>query len=89
MRMEDEMKAITLRHVPEPLASRIEERAKRTGFSLSRTVIEMLSEQTGVAKARIHHDLDHLIGTMSAEDVAERDAEIAAQRSIGLPPTPA
>ena len=62
------MKTITLRDIPPPLANKIEERSKRRGTSLNRTVIEMLEESTPSSKPVIHHDLDDLAGTWTKEE---------------------
>ena len=75
------MKAITLRNIPEPLARRIEERATRSGSSLTKTVIEMLIEKDQ-PEGRLYHDLDHLKGTWSAEEADAFDAELAMQRAV-------
>lgn len=76
------MKAITVRDIPEPLAKRIQERAKRTGTSLNRTVIEMLDERTSDKSRGPYRDLDHLAGTWSPEEWKDFQGTLSEQRRI-------
>lgn len=76
------MKTITLRNLPETVARKIEERAKRTGASYNRTVVAMLEESIGEEKPKEYHDLDFLIGTWTKEEADEFDRHLAAQRQI-------
>lgn len=75
------MTAITLRNIPPKLQEAIQQRAGTTGLSLNRTVIRMLEEALGQSR-ELHHDLDHLAGTWSAEDGAAFEAALAEQRRI-------
>ena len=78
------MKTITLRDIPPELADKIESQAKRNGTSLNRTVIQMLrsSEEPSQIGSRTYHELDHLIGSMSAEEAEELNKAILEQRPI-------
>ena len=77
------MKAITLRDIPEPLAKKIEDRSKRRGTSLNKTVIEMLEESSSSHKAgRVYTDLDHLFGTWTKEEADEFDQFLKEHRTI-------
>ena len=78
------MKAITLRDVPKPIADKIHEEAKRTGASLNKTVIRMLSQTLTEppANPQTYHSLDHLFGTWTEEEADEFDAHLAEQRQI-------
>jgi plasmid stability protein len=76
------MKAITLRNIPEQLAKRIEERARRSRKSLNQTVIEILDERTSVNKQQLYHDLDHLVGTWAEDEAKAFNTELEAQRGI-------
>jgi hypothetical protein len=79
------MTAITLRNIPTKLRETIERRAGREGLSLNKTVIHMLEEAAGqrpAAGRELHHDLDHLAGTWSAEEAAAFDAALADQRRV-------
>ncbi len=79
------MTAITLRNIPAKLRETIERRAGRDGLSLNKTVIHMLEEAAGqrpAADRELHHDLDHLAGTWSAEEAAAFDAALAEQRRV-------
>ncbi len=74
------MEAITLRDVPAQLAREIGERTRARAAGLNRTIVEMLEEGTERKDPRNHHELDHLFGTLSAEEANEMDRAIAAQR---------
>ncbi|HBL29432.1 MAG TPA: hypothetical protein DD490_21580 [Acidobacteria bacterium] len=77
------MTTITLRNIPLGLQKVIEQRAQTAGLSFSRTVIRMLEEAAGQnATPTLHHDLDHLAGTWTAEEAAGFDAALAAQRKV-------
>jgi hypothetical protein len=76
------MKAITLRDIPGPLARKIEERSKRRGTSLNKTVIEMLEESTSPSKPTVYHDLDDLAGTWTQEEAEEFDRRLQEIRTI-------
>lgn len=78
------MKALTLRHLTPELARAIERKAHEAGTSLSGAVIALLEQATGLAKKRriVHHDLDHLIGSWSAEKARAFNEDLARQRKI-------
>jgi hypothetical protein len=68
------MKAITLRNIPLKVQKVIRDRARRERISVDRAVIELLEERVAVpqrGKDGLYHDLDHLFGTMSAEEADE------------------
>lgn len=80
------MRTITIRNLPVELRERLEAEANREGTSLAQTVIRLLLQATGLnrspnRRAR-HHDLDELAGTWGAEEAAEFDEALAAQRRI-------
>lgn len=71
----------TLRGVPPDVDRALRDQARREGRSLNDVAIEALRWGTGLNGAkRVHHDLDHLIGTW-VED-PEFDRAIEDQRSI-------
>ena len=76
------MKAITLRDIPAPIAERIEREAKRSGKSLNRTVIDLLTDDSRNSKSRTYHDLDHLIGMWSNEEAEEFNRLLSEQRTV-------
>jgi hypothetical protein len=76
------MKAITLRDVPEPVAQSIEQRARLTGKSLNRTVIEMLEETVARNNDGSFPELDQLFGSWSKEEADEFDAILKEMRQI-------
>jgi len=78
------MTAITLRNIPPKLQEVIRKRARTDGLSLNKTVLRMLEEAAGqrTTGPELHHDLDHLAGTWSAEEAADFDAAFAEQRRV-------
>jgi hypothetical protein len=82
-------RTITIRNLPADLETRIEAMAREEGASLAQTVIRLLMRATGLrppegrdGKPASHHDLDALAGTWNAEEAAEFERALAAQRSI-------
>jgi hypothetical protein len=83
------MTAITLRNIPRKLQEVIRRRADTEGASLNKTVIRMLEEAAGgraTTGRELHHDLDHLAGTWSAEEAAIFEAALGEQRKIDPEP---
>jgi len=80
------MKAITLRNIPANVAKAIQDKAREAHASMNRAVVLLLEERLGLGtdkkKERIHHDLDHLMGTWSAEEADEFDRALREQRRI-------
>ena len=78
------MKALTLRHLKPELARAIERKAHEGAMSLSRAVIALLEQATGLARNRkvVHHDLDRFIGAWSAEEARAFDKSLKEQRRI-------
>ncbi len=76
------MKAITLRGISPELAHEIEARSRRNGTSLSRAVLDMLSDRAGQTGVRRYHDLDHLFGRWTQDEADAMDAAVAEQRLI-------
>ena len=80
------MKAITVRDIPPEVARQLAERAQASGASASRTIVKILEEyfQGGAAPRgeHLHHDLDDLAGSWSAEQAADFDTALQEQRTI-------
>ncbi len=79
------MNAITLRGVPPELERLILRRSAESGESLNRVVITLLEQGAGLRRKPrpvLHHDLDRLAGTWSAEEAAELDRDLAEQRRV-------
>ena len=79
------MKAITLRNIPPKVQKGIRERARRKRISANRAVIELLEERLEVPRRGedgLYHDLDHLFGTMSAEEADELQRFVMEQREF-------
>lgn len=71
----------TLRGIPAAVDRALRRRAKDTGKSFNQVAVEALTEGAGLGPVT-YHDLDFMIGSMSVEEAAELEAEIAAQRRI-------
>lgn len=88
--MMQSMKAITLRNLPPAVSREIEERARKSGLSLNKTVLRLLEERLlpkdTAGKALLggqrHHDLDDLAGAWSEEEAAEFDRALSDERRI-------
>ncbi len=78
------MNAITLKDIPLQVQEAIRQRADAEGLSLDRAVLRLLEETTGRASSsrELHHDIDHLAGTWSAEEADGFDRALAEQRGI-------
>ena len=79
------MKTITLRNLPPNLDNAIRKRARAKGISVSMAVIDLLEEHLTLEKtkrAELHHDLDDLFGTWTADVAAAFDEALAKQRTI-------
>lgn len=81
------MKALTVRDIPPEVARQLAERARARGASASRTIVKILEEyfRGGRDEQRndlLHHDLDDLAGSWSAEQAAAFDASLREQRTI-------
>lgn len=75
------MTAIT-RNISAKLQKAIQKRAGADGLSLDGTAPGMLEETEQRDRRELHHDLDHLAGTWSDEEVEFFDAALAEQRHI-------
>jgi hypothetical protein len=67
------MTTMTLRGIDDTLATSLKELARNEGISLNALVLRIMREATGVEKRKrsaLHHDLDSLAGTWSADDEA-------------------
>jgi hypothetical protein len=83
------VKTITLRRIPRDLARFIEKRARASGQSLARTVIELCAEGAGLRKPEepvLHHDLDALAGTWTEEEASVFETALREQRKIDAEP---
>jgi hypothetical protein len=79
------MKTITLRNIPRDLAKVIEKKARASGQSLARTVLDLCKEGAGIrrpAQPALHHDLDALAGTWTEEEAAAFESALREQRKI-------
>ena len=65
------MTTMTLRGIDETLSQHLKELARQEGISLNALVLRLVRSAAGVDKktrTALHHDLDGLAGTWSAED---------------------
>lgn len=68
------MATMTLRGIDEAIAKALKERAKKEGTSVNALTLKLIKEKLGIEKKKRcvpHHDLDHLAGTWTDQDVAE------------------
>ncbi len=79
------MTTMTLRGIDEALAQTLKEQSSREGVSLNTLALQLLRKATGLDKPKrvvMHHDLDRLAGTWSAEDAASFAATTASLATI-------
>lgn len=79
------MKAITLRGLPPELGKLIVKRAAESGQSLNRVVIDLLEQGSGLRRKPrpvLHHDLDRLAGSWSAEEADAFEQDLTRQRRV-------
>ncbi len=65
------MTTMTLRGIDETMAQALKEMARNQGISLNALALRLIREAAGIDKKKrtlLHHDLDKLAGTWSAED---------------------
>jgi hypothetical protein len=79
---------LTIRAVGPQLRAALAREARRRRLSVNRTVLELLSEATGLAggerrsRPAEHRDLDALAGTWSVDDARAFDEALAVQRQV-------
>jgi hypothetical protein len=81
------LKALTLRGVPPELERIILKQAAESGDSLNRVAIALMEQGAGLKRKprpELHHDLDRLSGSWSAEEADAFDRDLAQQRRIDL-----
>lgn len=79
------MTTMTLRGIDDTLAKCLKELASNEGVSLNTLVLRIIREATGTEKRKrtvLHHDLDSLAGTWSAEDEAEFNSAIQTLETV-------
>ena len=79
------MATMTLRGVTADVAAGVRRRAARQGTSMNRCLVELIEagivgDSTG--KPREYSDLDHLFGSLTAEDAKCIEAAIADSRTV-------
>lgn len=86
MQEQDQIKTVTLRNLPPEMARFIRRQAKKDKTSINKTVIKLLEQRVGEqgnrAHRTLHHDLDSLAGSWSAEEAAEFESHLSAERNI-------
>jgi hypothetical protein len=70
------MKNLTIRNVPDAVATALEEEKGRRGESLNQTVIELLSQGLGVGTTR-SNGLGRLAGSWTEEEFREFEEAVA------------
>ena len=68
------MATMTLRGIDDAISGALKERARREDTSVNTVMLRILKESLGIEKKKrnvVYHDLDHLAGTWSSNDLAE------------------
>ena len=80
------MKTLSIRGVDDDLGKLIKSAAKKEEKSVNNFVLDVLRKQVGTGKekrfSREWHDLDSLFGSWSAEEYADIQGRIDAQRQV-------
>lgn len=78
------MKNMSIRGIDMEVAGRLEAEAKRRGVSINAHVVQILRQGVGLSGEGhpVHHDLDHLAGTWTAEGASEFERHLAAFEQI-------
>ncbi len=78
------MSTLTIRGLQKETIAMLKRKAKATGVSMNRLLIQMLegSRQGGAYKPREYHDLDDLFGSLSKKDAAALERNISTHRKI-------
>lgn len=79
------MTQLTVRDVDERLGEALRREAEARGLSVNRLVLQLLRESVGLSAHKeppVFSDLDYLAGTWSAEEAAELEPHLSAQRRI-------
>ena len=79
------MTTMTLRGIDETLSRYLKELARQEGISLNALVLRLVRSAAGIDKktrTALHHDLDNLAGTWSAEDEAAFRSAVQPLESI-------
>ena len=79
-------KTLTIRNVPPELAMALEREKRRRGTSVNRVVLELLSEELGVAGRSRSNGLAQLAGRWSKEELEEFEEAIAVFEQIDEDP---
>jgi plasmid stability protein len=77
------MRHLTVRNVPDDLARSLDAERRRRGLSLNQTVIDLLSQATGVTPQAVpDNGLASFAGTWSAADLQEFEQATRAFRTV-------
>jgi plasmid stability protein len=80
------MGAITLRGLEPSLKEKLKRAAKKEGKSVNQMVKDTLKQHLGMIKDKkftlVHHDLDHLFGRGSEEEIKRIQRKIDSERKI-------
>lgn len=80
------MKTLTVRGIDPDLTEKLRAEARKRQKSINQVVIDSLRARFNLEKEKrftvVHHDLDHLFGTWSAEEYERIQRGIDAERKI-------
>jgi hypothetical protein len=62
------MATITLRGLSDEMLETLKKRAQESGLSMNKFIIQKITDSLEEGQKGVHHDLDHLFGTMTTED---------------------
>ena len=82
--MEREIKAITLRHLPDYVAHAVQEKAKKEHLSISKAIVLLLEDHICEGKGHLKkkRDLSWMVGTLADDDARAFDDALKEQRQI-------
>ena len=75
------MGTVTLRGIDDAVTGALKEKARREDTSVNTVLLKIIKESLGIEKKKrnvVYHDLDHLAGTWTAEDLTEFERATAA-----------
>lgn len=81
------MKSMTIHGLSEPLANRIEEKAKLDGTSLNKTIKRLLESALGLSPSQATNhkdDFQEFVGVWTEEEQQRFNDEVASFRKIDL-----
>ena len=78
------MGSLLIRGLSDATVRKLKVLAAKAGLSVNRYLVSKIEQETGggTKRRQVHHDLDHLLGTMSKRDYDALEESVEEQRSI-------